>query len=363
MSSNASQGGRCKTMGCPQASVIVPVYNAADTLKNSVSSLLRQHLSDLEIILVDDASSDSTASVMQSLAGGDARIKTIFKAVNAGVHEARRSGLEAATGQWIGFMDADDHVEPEMFQRMLSAAKTNDSDIVICSVDRVAPSGERLGMKFRFREEQCVTDHVYDRFCRHEFGTGSLWNKLYRRELIMEHGLSSFRWRQDINEDTLVNIGCFMSVRKVTTLPAILYHYVARQNSASMTDDKARALTDMLRAYGLAVELYSHHGPQVMKGIDILYRTQLSYPCYYLEDPSALYEHGHRLSEVMAVLSARHPAGVGVLVSYLGRPKQACPTSLAEQWSGWCHSTIMLASQLKSALSRRLNHAYRRIGY
>ncbi|MFP4080230.1 MAG: glycosyltransferase family 2 protein, partial [Ectothiorhodospira sp.] len=290
-------------MGSPQVSIIVPVYNAADTLEHSISSLLGQNLSNLEIILVDDASSDSSASVMRALADGDARIRTVYKSVNAGVHEARRSGLEAASGQWIGFMDADDYVEPDMYQRMLSASQANEADIVICSVDRVAPSGEYLGMKFRFREERNLTDHLFDRFCRHEFGTGALWNKLYRRELIMEHGLRGFRWWQDINEDTLVIIGCFMSARAVTTLPPILYHYVARQNSASMADDRAEALTDMLRFYGLAVALYSHHGPQVIKGIDILYRTQLSYPCYSIEDPSALYDQRRRFSEVMEILS------------------------------------------------------------
>ena len=168
----------------PKVSIIVPVYNAACTLAQSVYSLLQQDLHNLEIILVDDASADHSATVIKTLADSDSRIKTIFKPNNAGVHEARCSGLEIAAGRWIGFMDADDYVEPDMFSSMLAAGEANDSDIVICSVDRVAPSGKRLGIKFRFKEIQNITDHVFERFCRHEFGTGSLWNKLYRRELI-----------------------------------------------------------------------------------------------------------------------------------------------------------------------------------
>lgn len=343
-----------KYLSDPDVSIIVPVYNAESTLARSVDSLLQQDLNDLEIILVDDASLDNSATIMQTLAKKCPRIKTIFKSNNSGVHEARRTGLQAATANWIGFMDADDYVEPEMFGSLLAAGKASESDIVICGVDRVTPSGDRLGIKFRFKEEQNLTHRVFERFCHHEFGTGSLWNKLYRRNLIMEHGSCRFRWRQDINEDTLVNIGCFRNASKVTTLPSIFYHYVASPDSTSAGNDRAKAVSDMLRAYGLAVEIYHHHGAETMKGIDILFRTQFSYPCYYLPDPSALYEHGQRLSEVMDILSVQHPAGLAAMVSYLGRPERTSALSLMEQWKDWKHSTIRLFYLFRSALSKRL---------
>lgn len=255
-------------------------------------------------------------------------------------------------------MDADDYVEPEMFSNLLAAGEANDSDIVLCSVDRVTPSGERQGIKFRFREEQNLSDQVFERFCRHEFGTGSLWNKLYRRELIMEHGSRQFLWRQDINEDTIINIGCFLNARTITTLPSIYYHYSVHPDSASANPDKAKALTDMLRAYALAIELYRYHGLETMKGIDILYRNQLSYPCYYLKDTSALYDYSERLSEAIKIIAAHHPVGVGVMVSYLSRPCRQYQASLKEQWAEWRLSTITLFSFLKSALLRRLSSTH-----
>ena len=261
----------------------------------------------------------------------------------------------------VGFpiLDADDYVEPEMFGEMVRAAEANVSDIIVCSVDQVSPAGEHLGTKFRFREPGNFEDSVFERFCQRQFGTGSLWNKLYSRDLLLRHGAQQFRWRQDINEDTLVNIGCFLDAQAVTTLTSTYYHYVSTPESASQANDPAHNFTAMLRAYALAVDNYADRGERALKGIDTLYRSQFAYPSYYIADPSALYGYNSVFSEVLDVLSAHHPAGAAALISYLGRPEDRRVTSLKKQWRIWRQESVRLLSASRAALLRSQAELFR----
>ncbi|MFD2837441.1 glycosyltransferase [Azotobacter vinelandii] len=119
--------------------------------------------------------------------------------------------MQHARGAWIGFLDADDVAHPDMFGSMHEVASEHLSDIVVCGSYRVAESGERLGTKISFVENTEISTDVFGRFCRFEFGTGMLWNKLYRREIILPFKEMDFPWRQNLNEDLLLNIGCFFT--------------------------------------------------------------------------------------------------------------------------------------------------------
>ena len=128
----------------PDVSIIIPVYNAALTLQRTVESILKQTYSNWEILIVDDGSTDSSASEIEILVGSDTRIRTLSQA-NAGVSAARNIGLAHAAGEWILFLDSDDWVSGKFLDAMLGAARNNkNSDAVYCGSLRVLPDGDLL---------------------------------------------------------------------------------------------------------------------------------------------------------------------------------------------------------------------------
>src|SRR5690606_14672731 len=160
----------------PKVSVIVPVFNCGASLAASIESLINQSLKNIEIIIVNDASSDNTAVVIDRLAQSTPNIIPIHLLENKGVHEARLAGLKKSTAPWIGFMDADDFVRPMMFETMLAAAIQYDVDIVVCGADRVTEQRKVIAPKLRFKRSNKVDEDIFQRFCAFEFGTGMLWN-------------------------------------------------------------------------------------------------------------------------------------------------------------------------------------------
>lgn len=133
-------------------SIIVPAYNVSDKIKFTLNTLINQTYKNLEIIIVNDASTDNTLEVIMKLSSQDNRIKVINLQENVGVHEARMRGLRESNGNWIGFVDADDYVSLDMYQSMLDDARKNKVDIVICGVQRVDEEGNFLNKFIQERE-------------------------------------------------------------------------------------------------------------------------------------------------------------------------------------------------------------------
>ena len=124
-----------------KVSVIVPVYNCEAYLPACIASLRAQTLEDIELIFVDDASSDGSLSLLRAAQAEDARVRVIAFAENRGVSAARNAGLDAAAGAFVGFCDADDWVEPQMFARLLDAAEEAGADASFCRVIKERESG------------------------------------------------------------------------------------------------------------------------------------------------------------------------------------------------------------------------------
>ncbi|MGM0928001.1 MAG: glycosyltransferase family 2 protein [Pseudomonadota bacterium] len=289
-------------MNAPKVSVIVPAYNAGETLYGSVGSLLRQALGELEIIIVDDGSTDQTRAVIERLATENSNVVPVYLAVNKGVHEARLAGLSNATASWIGFMDADDYVRPNMYSCLLSAAIDNEVDIVVCGADRVTAERKLISPKYQFPRSRKIEADVFNKFCNFEFGTGSLCNKLYRREVIEPWFGLHFPWRQSINEDLILNIGCFYNAKSVYLLKDRLYEYVLAEGSVTTEMKKCWAYSEMFRAYALAVTSYQSLGDKAVKYISDMYRTQLSWDSYQVDSVSELDRYSDKIKETVDYL-------------------------------------------------------------
>jgi glycosyltransferase involved in cell wall biosynthesis len=296
-----------------KVSVIVPVFNAGAKLVPSIESLLNQTLKDIEIIIVNDASTDNSGSVIDKLSKQNANIVPVHFSENKGVHEARLAGLKKSTAPWIGFLDADDFARPSMFATLLSAAVDNDVDIVVCGSDRVTEQRKVIAPKLRFRRSEKVDEKVFERFCAFEFGTGMLWNKLFRRSVIEPWFGLHFPWRQSINEDLILNIGCFYNAKSVYLLKDRLYEYVLAEGSVTTNMKKCWAYSETFRAYVLAVTSYQSLGDKAVTKIVDMYRTQLTWGGYLIDSASDLTRYNAELEEAANYLSQKAPFALAAI--------------------------------------------------
>lgn len=233
-------------------SVIVPAYNIGPYLSRSLDSLLAQTYQNLEIIVVDDGSSDNTAAVMREYAEKSDRIRTIFKE-NGGVTSARLRGVRESTGDWIAFMDGDDYVEPQMYARLLENAQSCGADISHCG-HQVHYSDGRIEYV-----HQSGKIHTQD----HRLGlwelldnrdvSMSLCTKLYRRRLF--EGLEN--WMDTSirnNEDLLMNYYLFDRAETGVFEGNCPYHYILRKDSASCKGITEAHIFDPIRVRRLLLE-------------------------------------------------------------------------------------------------------------
>jgi glycosyltransferase involved in cell wall biosynthesis len=306
----------------PKVSVIVPFYNNAITANNSLKSLFSQDLIDIEIIAVNDGSADDTRHVLDNIATNEARLKVIHLTDNVGVHEARATGLRLSHASYIGFLDADDFAKPSMYRILLDACVRHDADIAICGIDRVSDNHQVLYNKICFNSDKIIHDNIFDDFCCMAYGTGSLCNKLYSRGILLKHASNSFRWRQDAGEDTLVNIGCFLDAKRISLVKDTLYEYVENSQSATQSINNAKAFMRMFRAYALALETYQHRGNSVIESITELYRRQLHYECYCIEELADLAEFHDLLAEAAKLIAELYPVGLAYLANCRKKQEQ-----------------------------------------
>lgn len=225
-------------------SIIIPAYNIQNYLGGTLDSVLAQTYENLEIIVVNDGSKDNTGKILDDYAVRDSRLKAIHQE-NGGVTSARLRGVEEASGAYIGFVDGDDYIEPQMYMRLIENAKEFDADISHCGYQMVFPSGRidyyyNTGSFVHQEGKQGCTDLLNGSFVE-----PGLVNKLYRRELFA--GLDS--WidkRIKINEDLLMNFYLFRQAKKSIFEDVCPYHYVLRQGSAATAQLNAHKLKDPL---------------------------------------------------------------------------------------------------------------------
>lgn len=215
-------------------SVIVPVYNSIDCLERCVKSICAQTYTDLEILLIDDGSTDGTDKLCERLAAQDSRIRTHHKE-NGGASTARNVGIRLASGEYFGFVDSDDYIDSDMYARMMEAMTEHHVPIVQISRDEVDEEGNLL-------PDICVPpDNV--RFCEtEEFlkdlllhkGDCSFCTKLVKRELFENHKFPE----GVLNEDFSLLVEMLQEIDGITILPGQCYHVVCRQESTTRRKTK-----------------------------------------------------------------------------------------------------------------------------
>ena len=181
-------------MMTPDVSILIPVYNEEVYLPRCLDSIVRQTLQSWELLLVDDGSTDRSGSICDSYAAMDSRIRVIHQE-NAGISAARNAGLAAAAGKYIGFVDSDDWIAPEMFQRLLTIAGETDCPLVMCDARTVYADGRSEPDTITQLKSSCVLnsgDMSPELLLEL---AGSVCRCLYHAELLRRHARveSSFR--------------------------------------------------------------------------------------------------------------------------------------------------------------------------
>lgn len=214
----------------PEVSFIVPVYNAEKGIGRLIDSVLDQEYKDLELILVDDGSKDGSPQILDRYQEQDDRVKVIHKE-NGGVSAARNDGLQAASGTYIRFLDADDWIPDDSTKQMVRSIKEEDADLVVGDFYRVV--GENLAKKGSIQTEKTLTTAEYAEYMMEspaDYYYGVIWNKLYRKEIIDRYGIM-FDASLSFCEDFVFNLEYVLHTKTIVPLQAPVYYYVKTEGS------------------------------------------------------------------------------------------------------------------------------------
>lgn len=230
----------------PKVSVVVPVYNIAPYLERAVKSIQEQTYTNIEILLVDNGSTDGSTELVDSLAETDSRIIPLH-VESKGVSFARLEGVRAASGEWIGFVDGDDSIESDMYERLLANALKYNAQISHCGYQMVFPSRVDYYYNTGRLVQQDNLTGLKD-LLGGSFIEPGLWNKLFHKTLF--HSLLQPDWFDlsiKINEDLLMNYFLFKDSDKSVYEDFCPYHYMVRKNSTATSSINESKLRDPLR--------------------------------------------------------------------------------------------------------------------
>lgn len=210
-----------------QISIIVPIYNCAKYLPACLDSLRKQTYSNLQIILVDDGSTDNSAQICNQYVKTDMRFLYFYQ-TNSGVSAARNKGLQVATGEYIGFCDADDWVENDMYENLLRFIQDTDADIAVSSYIATAPLENVIANKCA-ESETCDGEKAALYMFDNEKYLGFLWNKIFKKKVLQ--GLF-FDTSITLYEDMLFLIEAYRRCERVVFNASQYYHYRDNPTSA-----------------------------------------------------------------------------------------------------------------------------------
>ena len=241
-------------MSQPKVSIIIPVYNTEKYLKRCMDSITAQTLKELEIIIVDDGSKEPCAALCDELAKADSRIKVIHKK-NAGSGYARNTGLEYATGEYVGFVDSDDYINPDMYQSLYDSAVKYDADLVLSGYNFVG------GNTFA-SDDECLPKEYFDKDTLFEnedikklilgiigalphepddsrYGV-SVWKNIFRNSLIQEHKIEFMSEREMLSEDMVYCVDFAKRIKRAVGIPGAFYCYCRNEDSFSKSYNPTR---------------------------------------------------------------------------------------------------------------------------
>ena len=223
----------------PLVSIIIPVFNAGDNLSKCLESVIKQKEKRIEILLVDDGSTDGSDIVCDSFAGVDSRIK-VFHIENKGVSNARNYALKRCKGEYVGFVDADDEIDESMYDELINASDGGKYDIVQCGYQTIYENKKDCPSSFEF------SDIIYQNieeflFYPHKKIANCVWNKIFHKRIYSN---VFFDLDIKVGEDLKYNLESCSIARSIKLIDKSLYKYYVRSNSAMTSASSSKRLDD-----------------------------------------------------------------------------------------------------------------------
>lgn len=265
---------RARQYGKPEVSLIIPAYNAEDYIARSIDTALAQSFMNLEIIIVDDGSTDSTSDIIDWYANKYPNILVIHKE-NGGVAAARNIGIEQANGEYIGFMDNDDMIRPDMIIKLHDSVKKNECDIAITSVCRINNGIYEKFIQYPLDEDVAMTtDEFFDmHFTKGCMFAVVIWNKLYKASLVKQHLIPVL-----IADDNAWTPYILSYADKICYLNGYFYEWDRTVRSSTQVDEwNRKSKEETFHIHKNTIMFYLEEGnPQRLQVLKRLAKRQLS---------------------------------------------------------------------------------------
>ena len=246
----------------PLITVVIPIYNIMEYLPRCVHSVTGQTYKNLEILLVDDGSTDGTGALCDSLAAEDERIR-VFHKENGGSSSARNYGLDRMRGEYVGFVDSDDYLEPDAYEKLMSGILDTGAAVAQMGRDEISEAGERLpdicippAERIYFQSEDFLRELLMHR------GDCSFCTKLLRRDVMENRRFPEGK----LNEDFYLMIHLLQETEGILSLPDVCYHVFYRMGSNSRRenkDDFSRVYRDKVENADLVLEIVKKRYPKL----------------------------------------------------------------------------------------------------
>lgn len=263
----------------PKITIVLPVYNVGKYLRKCLYSIAMQTFRDFVLIAVDDGATDDCPQILDDFAKKHPWCRVVHQE-NQGLSGARNTGLALAQSEYIAFLDSDDYIEPDFLEKLYTAAERADADIACCFHYYYFPEfGKNILHPFRcagvFTREQALRKLLQDLQIQ-----SYVWNKLYRRKLFTEHGIT---YPKMCFEDMATTHKLFYYANRVVCIPDLLYHYTQQKTSLLKTPNHSK-INDFLRATAsMRVTLEGEQDfPRYRKAFRALCRKTNFYADYYL---------------------------------------------------------------------------------
>lgn len=228
-----------------KVSVIVPAYNEEKYLERCLETIVRQTLEEIEIILIDDGSNDKTYDICEKYYAAYPDKVVVIHKKNEGLGPARNTGISIARGAYIGFVDADDWIDVNMYKSMYESAQENNSDIVICDVRKMFVSENRETVEVSLPEESRQIS--IGKYIKDGLNPAYSWNKLYKRKIWDE-----YKFKKMVYEDLDIILTILSNCKSVSYIQKPFNTYYKRENSITTSYTNIR-LMDIMQAYRDAV--------------------------------------------------------------------------------------------------------------
>lgn len=282
-----------------QISVIISLYNVEDYMKKCVASVQKQTFSDLEIILVDDGSEDSTGAICDEFARRDSRISVIHKP-NGGISTARNTGLKAAESEYVLFIDGDDYIAPDMIERLYGLLNKYEADMSVCGAYNVYGRSRKPQCSER-EEFVCGSGQAFAYSLTGKKMVGSVCTRLMKRKLIEDLQFPVGK----VYEDIFFTILLMQRVRKVAVTTEPMYYYVHREGSITTMPYQKRDM-DVVEACQEALDCIREKFPMYRKEAEF----RLTWAYFTVLDRMLLTENYRELEEFgQTVLFLRRHTG------------------------------------------------------